>query len=71
MDCLRTFLDSNYDPYAVILQLQHDVEQTGYQLNHAIEVINQQGQVLQQATQYLVKLERKIQELEKYMKESQ
>mgnify|MGYP006274235893 CR=1 FL=1 len=46
----------DYDPYAVILQLTHDVEQLGYQLESAGAVIANQGDFIVKISQHLQNL---------------
>lgn len=64
-------LNQGFDPYDALLQVQHDCEQLQYQMNHVIAVINKQSELLHNTANYIVQLDRRLQEIEQQLKELQ
>jgi len=57
--------DANYDPYAALLQLQHDVEQLQFQLHNATEVVNAQSKLLQNISQHMINIAKAMEDLDR------
>ena len=62
-------INSEYDPYAVLLQLQHDVEQQGYHQQNMAKIIQQQSKMLQQLSQNFLVMAKHIEQLEQQIEE--
>lgn len=62
-------LDKEYDPYAVLLQLQHDVEQQGYHQQNMAKIIQQQSRMLAELSQNFVIMVKHIEQLEQQIED--